>query len=529
MNPFIQKLEAAADRVKGWGAVDVGNGMTLREALTVDGVPFWDAMVVDLALYRVPNVGNYRRGSRMIELLRPIVAPFRYRSLRDFANGRESAELPRAPRALLLGFSPYMTRDILEPIAQALPRVSDLVPIVLGPSFPPADSPSQVVHRTWSEHWSGASKQRSKALSKALGKRITYLRAIASSQELFRGMNRASRSAIAERLTNAFTQYGRYILVPHAAVAQDVLATLRPEVIISPDVADPRTRLYSLLGAQYGVPTLEVQLGVFGGEATEWRFFQSAGVAVWGAHSRQVLARHGVPESCIHITGSPRHDSLNETSPEQVVGIRRRFDVPESHRLIVLASVYSLNAYQTQDELSVLRAMKRDVFEIVGRTWGIVLIVKPHPLEDLSETRRLGPDFANVIFAEPQEDIRGLISASDGLLTFGSTVTLDALILNKPTVSLAYPGWDWGELFVEGGATEVCVNRSDIEMAVAAMARDGGQSLLERHALERVQFLSEWIGTTRGHASHLIARLTARMALQETDRPRQAALNVLES
>jgi hypothetical protein len=514
LNPFVRNLEVAADRVAAWGEARVSDGLSLRDALTVDGVSFWDVMAVDLALYRVPHIDNARLGTAFRQLIRAIVAPLRFRRLADFRRvGSTAATRPGrlAPvRVMLLGFSPYMTRDILAPVAASLARMN-IPAIILGPRQPEHEATSGAGYVSWTDFWTPASKKDAASIARALDEKLHYVRALTNNTDAFRVPNAVKRET-ARRIWNAFAD-ARYLLAPHLAVAKNALNTLQPQVILSPDVADPRTRLYALLARERGIPVLEIQLGSFGEEATEWRFFRSSAVAAWGERSKRVLAAHGVPETKIFVTGSPRHDKLRNGS-DLGEKLRRRFNVGETCRLVVLASVYSLVAYQTEEELEALRAMKRDTFALASKQRDLLLVVKPHPLEDIAETRALAGQAENVVVLDPRDDIRELILACDALLTFGSTVTLDALILGKATVSLAYSGWDWGEAFVEGDATEVCRTPAEIEGVLSEIARDAGAALRARHEKARDEFVQDCVGNANaiGEASDRIAALAVKLA-----------------
>jgi hypothetical protein len=517
INPFVAKLDVAAAQVKKWSTLDVGEGTSLRDALTIEGVPFWDAISVDLALYRVPRVPNSRRGSRLKQLVRPVLAPLRYRSALGI-SGRVPAHPSASPGgALVLGFSEYMTRDVLIPVAEAMAS-TDLRPTVV--LVPPGSSPAStgsVLVQSWGMYWDPNVKARARHLRAKLSNALSLLRKNPRLSEIFSSPARHS-GPVADAITNQFSEYGKFILAPHAAIAENVLRLLRPSVLVSADVADPRNRIYTLLARKHGIPSLEIQFGAFGEEATEWRFFNSMAVAVWGYHSRQVLAEHGVPLERIHVTGSPRHDRLRPMSDDDRRRVRERFGAQTNEKLVVLISVYSLDAYQTKGEREVLVGMKRDAITAAVSSPGIRLVVKPHPLEDVRETASLAAGAGNVVVSGIGEDISTLVGACDALVTFGSTATLDALILDKPTISLAYPGWEWGELFVNTGATEVCTTANQIRSALREIASDSGIMILARHAKNREAMLREWVGAAPGTASQSIAKLATDLAAQSTRR-----------
>src|SRR2546423_4049768 len=115
-------------------------------------------MAVDLALYRVPHVGNTRPRSPWVELARPFIARWRYRRLVDFAPSKSAMTRTGGHTALLLGFSPYMTRDVLAPLA-APTAAGGLEPVILGPPQPTAQVTEGVRYATWSEFWSPAARK----------------------------------------------------------------------------------------------------------------------------------------------------------------------------------------------------------------------------------------------------------------------------------------------------------------------------------------------------------------------------------
>ena len=67
MNDVAGLLQQSAALVKTWGESRLPSGKTLAEALTVYGIPLWDAFVVDLARLHLPRAlarGNHSRRAR---------------------------------------------------------------------------------------------------------------------------------------------------------------------------------------------------------------------------------------------------------------------------------------------------------------------------------------------------------------------------------------------------------------------------------------------------------------------------------
>jgi hypothetical protein len=159
---------------------------------------------------------------------------------------------------------------------------------------------------------------------------------------------------------------------------------------------------------------------------------------------------------------------------------------------------------------AILRDMKQGIFAAAASFAKLTLIVKPHPLEDVDETHALASNATNVVFAERTEDIRTLTRTCDAFVTFGSASTLDAIILGKPTICPAFPGWRWNEPFVNTGAVAVPQAPREIEAMMCELAEDGGASILARYAGARATFLSEWVRDGgRGGTERVVALLEA--------------------
>lgn len=514
---MIDTLEYATDLVKKWGESRLPDGRKLAETLTIEGIPLWDALSVDLARIYIPAAISANISSSKISImLRPYLIRFKY-SLRHFirnkynTNGCFSWKTDKT--ILCLDFSEHISRDVLQPLAIGLADHSDYKVVSLSENS--WKSKHLFAHQNGSfqtiwQHWD---KQVIKNATK-IKKDIRRLERELLTSNFLMNVIQADNSLLWKKLEKVFYRFFRSdlpLLASQAAVAKHILSHHHPSLLISGDVADPRTRIYSLLCRQMGIPCLEIQFGLVGEEGIEWRFFSSDVLSVWGENSKQVMLKHGVPEDKIKLTGSPRHDVLVNVSESEVKSVRTKIGVPENSKMVLLASSYQLNAYNEYSSPELFSFMKSSIFNAADRTQGIWLVVKPHPSENVRETKMLARNKRNIIFVSKKSDIRELTRICDAFISFGSTATVDALIAGKLVICPVFSGWIWSDLFKNSRATLLPTSPEEI-LKIFELIANGHQEEL-RLSLEtsRQEFLSQWIYKTNVSATDRIVELALGM------------------
>ena len=236
----------------------------------------------------------------------------------------------------------------------------------------------------------------------------------------------------------------------HVVTAKKFLKTFPPSILISPDVSDPRSRVYSMLCRTLNIPSFDVQFGLLGSESVEWQYLISDYVLVWGEKAKNYMLSHGVPKDKIIITGSPRHDFKYLQSKILIDCKKKELNIPPNKSIFVLASTFNDKHHSNFANPGILNSMKAAIFNSVLRCPNIVLIIKPHPFENINDTKKYIKELPNkIIYVDPKSDIRELIHFSDAFLSFGSTTTIDALIADKTVISPIFPGWVFGEYINE--------------------------------------------------------------------------------
>lgn len=518
MKDIVETLHTTSRLVKAWGNSQLADGRTLSETLTVEGIPFWDVFAVDLARIYMPSALHTKNAaSRITGIVKPYFIRTKY-GLRDLAQNRYTTHgcstWPSGKTFLCLDFSEHISRDVVQPIATHLAEQKGGKVVSLmdhsyenARAYPHQNERYQTV---WS-HWDLHASQHVSKLRKQLYKIERDLHATNALSNVIKDGNRGMWAQLQAVFRSFFRAY-LPLFVPHAVVAHHILERHRPALVISPDVADPRARVYTLLCRKFGIPCLEVQFGLVGPDGIEWRFSVADKLAVWGETSKEAMMKHSVSEQKIVITGSPRHDCLTNTPDAEAKALKTKLGVPEKSAMILLASAYQLNAYNEYSNPELLRSMKRSVFEVADKTNGICLVVKPHPVENVNETKSLAGENKNIIFVPQKSDIRDLVRICDTFISFGSTATADALISGKLVVCPVFPGWIWSDLYKNSGATLVPTSVEEIISLFKLVATGGHQRVLADLESARQKFVASWVYRADGMATKRIADLAMQMA-----------------
>lgn len=520
MNDVAKRLEHSTGIVKSWGQSRLPNGKSLAEQFTFDGLSLWDVMAPVMALYYVPVALSGPKPPSLAQRLRPHLSLAKCKTLNLVKRGRnrngcDAGRYVGSP-FLFMGFSGYMYRDVLQPVAECLAHSKGQESLVLHDELHLRKAPISM-HSVRSEsiwdHWDEAAAGEACALGRHLRAAIVELRTM----EAFPLLIQTEGESLWPQMQNAFNWLFNFhlpLLVPKIAIARHILKRHRPALIISTDVADVRARIYSLVGRQLHIPSLEIQFGPNGAEGVEWQFLLADHVATWGETTRQALLEHGVQAQQISVTGSPRHDSLVNVDANDVAKMRAHLGVPSGHAMVLCASTYQQKEYNSLSDPELLLSMKRAVFKSAGEVGGLCLVVKPHPLENMQETKQLIGTGRNIVLVDPTDNIRELTKACDVFLGFGSTATVDAMIANKLTICPAFPDWIWSDMFVKSNA--VLVPRSEEEVLTSLRSIVDGSVDKVKAELEpaRLTFLQKWTYKFDGGSSERAAMLAMEMAVE---------------
>ena len=217
---------------------------------------------------------------------------------------------------------------------------------------------------------------------------------------------------------------------------------------------------------------------------------------VWGETTKEHAMQYGHNSENIIPVGSPRHDKFFRAKKINSKG------------MILLAttgiSEFFAETSTTNDYVK-FNDFVREVCRVVKNLKDKKLVIKPHPQ----------PDFVNNIIdlikeIDPQieivfdTDLIELINSCEMLITFNnSTIALESMILNKPTISLQTDKWaEENELVKKHGMVSIS-KLEDIEPSIHSILKD---DVFKINILKNSDNFIQKYYTNRGSASTFLAQ-----------------------
>lgn len=270
------------------------------------------------------------------------------------------------------------------------------------------------------------------------------------------------------------------------------------------------------VGNQKGVPSLVVQHGI-SGHPIGFLPLSASKIAVWGRITRDWLVGGGVDANRIVITGSPRFDRYlqrDKNFVKEKEKICRELHLDSQKKIIVFATQIAggkigfANLHLSHKEgKDLLFAMAN----LMKRYPDKQLVIKLRAAEEEEITQKIvNESNLDNIKITLNTNIYELVSACDILITPWSTVGLEAMILDKPVITMdltgrVVPHHAYKKLYVESGAAICVYTEKDLIPAI----RDAlyNEEVRKKLAEERRKFVYEYVYKQDGEASKRVADL----------------------
>lgn len=154
-------------------------------------------------------------------------------------------------------------------------------------------------------------------------------------------------------------------------------------------------------------------------------------IAVLGPFAKRAYLAMGVPDDKIFITGQPRFDNLVNNS-FNIQELKKKIGLDSDKKIVLLATQPLLGYLWSRQDWEYFN---QTIIETVSEIKQAQLIIKLHPEED----KRIFQEFLNqkkynIRLFQKESSLYELLACCDTLVTFNSTVALEAMILGKSVV-----------------------------------------------------------------------------------------------
>lgn len=265
----------------------------------------------------------------------------------------------------------------------------------------------------------------------------------------------------------------------------------------------------------FNIPSLVVQHGVLALDKGHYTVLADK-VAVWGQASIEKYKKFGNDIRKFEITGNPRFDILLDWKPEITKELFfRKLGLDTRKKTILFASqqVNKFTSYWTDDFFV---AMARVIIKIIKESIDKQLIIKTDPYEDPAPYKDIirygNRDNISIVTDMPIYD---LLFHSDVLLTLDSTAGLEAMVFDKPVVTLNLGKRSDRVPYAEKGAAIGVYKEEDLPLAIERALTD--QKTIEQLRLGRKAFIEEYAFKIDGKSAERISNLIKNVTKLNSD------------
>ena len=277
----------------------------------------------------------------------------------------------------------------------------------------------------------------------------------------------------------------------------------KPNIIIVLTDSSPPCRIAVLVGRFANIPSLLLlHVGMIGLNY-ECPEFLVDKIAVTGEFARDILIKCGVDKNRLVATGRPTYDVL--------VCAEERFNKDEICRRLGLDPTRRIIVYTTENlPPSESKAMVYAICKAVKEFSDLQFVIKVHPSElDLSMYRRVTKDVGVDVLITRDANIYEVLYVSDIVITGFSATALDAMMLDKPVITVNFTGLEDPLPFAESGAAIGVCEEKDLVPAIKRGLYD--EDAREKLRVAREKFVYEHSYKRDGKSTERAIKLIEQM------------------
>lgn len=231
-------------------------------------------------------------------------------------------------------------------------------------------------------------------------------------------------------------------------------------------------------------------------------YVEGLNIAVMSSPAKDAYIKMGVPPEKVFVTGQPGFDRIlrKKFNKNQLM---TELSIPKSKGVVVLATQPLVGSIWTEED-------RKKFIEIVCSAMSDFtdkqLVIKLHPAENIESYQEILADIGGdkAIICRDVE-IHDLLNACDLLMTVHSTVALEAMIFDKPVITINLTGKPDLFPYAESGAAIGVYKGEDLVPAISDALYN--EAIRKRLAEARKKFVYEYAYLQDGKASKGVADL----------------------
>jgi len=274
-------------------------------------------------------------------------------------------------------------------------------------------------------------------------------------------------------------------------------------------------QMAAALAKKYNIPTVACSAAIeTGNSRSHMRHLHADKKAAMGEIIRNLYIESGVEPDRIVVTGAANFDLLFNRDKEKDKLALLACNIDPNKRIILFTT--------QRMAFSETKRMLIGVINAVSKMNDVQLIIKVHPREDMINYEALAEEFHEIrLHVVKDIDLYALINNCELLITKYSTTALEAIILDKPVVTINLSGQSTPVPYAEEGAALGVCTYEDIEQAILKALHD--EETRNRLKAGRDKFVRNWAGEPDGKASWRIVMLMKEMIAASAKHSKGAA------
>lgn len=295
-------------------------------------------------------------------------------------------------------------------------------------------------------------------------------------------------------------------IVKYIETLELIYKSKKPNIIIATNIVVPFGKTAVCVGNALDIPTLYVQHAVISQHPSS-ADMPATKIAASGDFSKNVLLKYDVNPTKIVLTGQPKYDFLHDTQLNFNDNIYNQLAIKHDLGVIALTT----QPHPTEDMVKLYRCVIGTMKYLTDKQ----LVIKLHPDEILSVRKKIIDKICaefNVKNVKITKDINlyDVLNISEIILTEFSTTALEAMMLDKPVITINLTGEADRMPYAKSGAAIGVYDEQDLLPALESILHD--ENVRKELSMNRDKFVYDQTYKQDGNASKRVVKLINQMS-----------------